>query len=357
MKKIYLHGSFMNDNFGDYLLFKRVSEWIYEQNKDNTILSCNTSSAYDGLVEFERKSKKDCIKDADLIVLCGGGYLGEPNSNKIIWAYNFIKNHGAQFRRIRKSKKPYIIVGVGAGPQSIFITRWFTKIMCNGAESISVRDVESQQFLKSIGVNKEINMIPDIVMSLNDEFINEKQCDINEVIDLEPNKKNVLIHLTSRVSIENELIVNDIKKFSEENKDMQFIISSDQGREVIKKRNEFWVNKLNENDVKVYNYKNPNELLEIIKNSDLIITDKLHVGIVGTRFYKKVISVAGHSKIKRFYNQLGRGNNSKNNKEILQGELYNLLSNIELEDVNEVKNIRNLASKNKDIVTSFINKY
>lgn len=38
----------------------------------------------------------------------------------------------------------------------------------------------------------------------------------------------------------------------------------------------------------------------------MVITDKLHVGIIATRFSIPVISVAAHTKTLRFYKQIGR---------------------------------------------------
>lgn len=353
MKKIYLHGSFMNDNFGDYLLFKIVGDWIYESDSQNIVLATNVSTTYDDIAKFKRCDKKDAIKEADLIILGGGGYLGEPNSNKLKWALNFTKNHSMQFIRIIRSKKPYMIVGVGAGTQKYFFTKLITKKICNNAKFISVRDNESRDFLYSIGVKKDINVIPDIVMSVDDkDFKLERSTNQNTIKD----KENIIIHLTSRVSIKNKLLVEDIVRYSKENK-CRFIICSDQGRDILKERNSFWREKLNGNDVEVYNYKSPYELLKIIEQSDMVITDKLHVGIVATRMYKKVISVAGHSKISRFYNQIGRIKNSKNTEDITLGEVYSMMVNKKLDDDKQVKNISNLAIENKKIVMQFLNEY
>lgn len=356
MKKIYLHGSFMNDNFGDYLLFKVVSDWIYEVDKKNTILSYNVSSKYDNLVNFQRCSAKSAINESDIIVLCGGGYLGEPNNNKLRWTINFIKNHGTQFLRIVRSKKPYIIIGVGAGPQTSYICKCITKKLCNGAEVVSVRDVESKEFLKKIGVKKNVEVVPDIVMSTTTNYLKMDDLKKNSDNQVLEDIKTVLIHLTSRVSVKNNFLVNDIKRYAEENENIKFIISSDQGREVLKERNRFWAKLLSGKDVEIYDYRDPSELLTVINKSDIIITDKLHVGIVATRLYKKVISIAGHSKTKRFYKQIGRSQFTKDNKDIKSGEIYSLIKNCDSMNNEQVDNINRLALENKIILQKFIDK-
>ena len=60
------------------------------------------------------------------------------------------------------------------------------------------------------------------------------------------------------------------------------------------------------NNVILNTYSNPVSLCGVLDECSVIVTTKLHVGIVGAHLGKSVISFSGHtSKIKRLYEQLG----------------------------------------------------
>src|SRR5690606_18712814 len=51
----------------------------------------------------------------------------------------------------------------------------------------------------------------------------------------------------------------------------------------------------------------PRTLIATLKCADLVITNKLHVGIVSVSLNGRVISIPTHHKTVRFYDQLGLG--------------------------------------------------
>ena len=85
-------------------------------------------------------------------------------------------------------------------------------------------------------------------------------------------------------------------------------------------------NCLKTNKIEKYIYNNPLDLCAIINSSDIIITTKLHVGIMGARFGKSVVSFSGYTeKIQRFYNQINEADRSISLKKYTVNAGYNMI--------------------------------
>ncbi len=152
---VYVVGSFMNDNFGDYLLYHETVKCIKERfgNKVRVIAS-EVSTFYDQFEMIDRLPHKEAMKIADCVIMTGGGYFGEGDRKKLLWNLFFVKHYGMKMLDIANSGIPYIIVGVDAGPFSYFFSRLITKNIFEKDMTVSVRNEESKQFLQSIGVKR-----------------------------------------------------------------------------------------------------------------------------------------------------------------------------------------------------------
>jgi polysaccharide pyruvyl transferase WcaK-like protein len=100
------------------------------------------------------------IKSLDLLIVSGGGQLGE------LWSdlpYNVFK-----FCLLaRLSKTPVLIVGVGAGPLKHPWNKFFARSAVRLASYTSFRDVESQALIRTLGVQRKTNVCPDPVYALD----------------------------------------------------------------------------------------------------------------------------------------------------------------------------------------------
>lgn len=82
---VYVIGSFMNDNFGDYLLYHETMKSIQNSScgGGTSIVSSDTSLFYD---KFDNKVKhmkhRDALRISDIVIFTGGGYFGEGNRKK-----------------------------------------------------------------------------------------------------------------------------------------------------------------------------------------------------------------------------------------------------------------------------------
>lgn len=294
---LYLHGSFSSKNFGDFLLFY-LSYHHIRRTVGNAELELCTSPLNSSYSRYDFRIK-DCAWNsflrADFAVCTGGGYFGEPSGRLKKWHAAYALRHVLPLYYLKITKKPYIITGVDAGDISNAFLRCVTRRIFDAAESVAVRNQESADFLKKIGVKKPISVVSDMVMSHE-----------MDSLDMHPDESgDFLIHLPVNASKHEKLdrLLDGIADFIEGADRKVKIISDNAGQDAAA---QYIAQRLcGIHDCEVVAYNDPFELLKVIADSDMIITSKLHVGICGIRYGKKVISISNHPKIKRFYHQLG----------------------------------------------------
>lgn len=355
-KQIYIHGSFMNDNFGDFLLYYVSVKAIEKTRDDIYIYSADVDKTYDQYCMVNRKNKLKAIFSANAAIFAGGGYFGEPDKNKIYWNLRFLFKHLIPAYIIKMRKIPYVILGIEAGPITFKISKILMKNLFNNAKIVSVRNNDSKEFLNDIGVKTNIEVIPDWVLSQDVNKIPKE--DITDIIEHANGRKKMFVHLTTKEDEKSNIgmvyALRDLKKYAEEEKNIYFYIGCDQDRESKKARAESILKKLPEGQAEVVYYKGPWKLCSVLNEMDTVITDKLHVGIVGVRFNKPVISVASHSKSVRFYRFIEKEENTIHIKNIKEGELYSKLKDIAFKDPKLSIKIFENAQKNKILLNKFM---
>ncbi len=83
---------------------------------------------------------------------------------------------GSYAMMAKNSNTPYVVYGCGAGPFSQRLGKWFIRYMAKHADSISVRDPESAELLKSIGVKEQVLTIGDPAFSLRQMGEEKSEC-------------------------------------------------------------------------------------------------------------------------------------------------------------------------------------
>ncbi len=130
-----------------------------------------------------RSETKKALKNCDCFVLGGGGLFTNLTKRAyFIWAI--------QARKAIRYKKPVIMYGQSVGPVEGVIRKRIVKKLFNKAVFIAVRDEESKEELKNLGVKGKINLIPDLIFCLDDEKIKEAKIPTGK-----EKKKNVIVSL------------------------------------------------------------------------------------------------------------------------------------------------------------------
>lgn len=282
------------------------------------------------------------------------GAISENQTKKIRWNIKCLIRHIFPAYKIYKRKIPYIIVGVETGPISFFLNRILIRKIFDGAEKVSVRNEESKIFLKKIKVKREIEVNPDWIMGIDkNEFLVD---DVDYNFFNDKNKKYIFVHLSYGINVSGmENVIKDLKKFQKKHKNIIYLFGCDQENQEEKVKTLF--NRFDNKKNQLFYYKSPWELSTILKNVDSVITDKLHVGIVATRYGKEVICTARDPKSLRFYNLIRRNECVSLLKNVKKGETLHKLERLKFKKIFIDNKIFEKAKNNKKIVEDFLNKY
>ncbi len=185
--KIFLIGWFGAGNIGDEAILLSELHFLREQIQDVEfyILSFNperTQSLTADIPQVKKVlrmgSKRDVVRSelveilktfrkVDVVIIGGGGLFQD------IYNHYPTPFFTAMAILARLHRKRLILYCLGIGPLSTFIAKKFCKFAANLAEMISVRDPESKELLKKLGVTREVCLSADPVFLLEPVW-NEK---------------------------------------------------------------------------------------------------------------------------------------------------------------------------------------
>lgn len=352
MKEIFLNGAAFADNFGDILFFQIFSEIVVEEGYRPTMYSMNKEIMKKLPNVYFYDSKFTAIKNADKVAYVGGGYFGEQPNPK--WIYRF--RWGLQnIRRIQIFgllamifKKEIGIFGAGAGKVTNPITKFLINKIITNAKIVIVRDKESRDALlnKRIDNSKIVESV-DTVLAIDSILSDIKKS----------GQKKILLHLSDspEYDIVSKVLWNDVSKYLRENLDYTCTIITDHFNGGQKRSYDYFKGICdNISQLSVYRYTNTTDLIELIAKSDYVITNKLHVGVVGISYNKKVISIPNHPKVYNLFRQLGIEKRLISKENIHENVLFNLINEIKNDEVMIDSNIKKQAIGNIDQFRNFI---
>lgn len=344
-----LHGSYFSRNFGDTLILSIIRNWIGESEVEVVLPFVGSSQEATEILGEVPSAKKE-IRELDGLIFGPGGYFGEPPGNlfqRARWSLRNYRRHIRWNRKLYKDKIPYIIIGVGVGPISFFLLRKRIVKLFQNARYVTVRDDYSKAYLIKWGiVADKILVTRDVALTLTpDRLPNEKNA-----------KPKIALHFPG-MDLEGEGKVGDFVEFiSYLQKRNEVLLLEDVQNQFNSSRKENLNNVLKRNnlDLGIIKYETPTALINNLQKVDLIITSKLHVGIVGYALGKRILSIPKHTKTIRFFEQIDRK------------EFCIPFTNINLDLLIEkyerlihIDNSRNIlhedAIRNKEIVSKFIN--
>ncbi|MDO5725493.1 MAG: polysaccharide pyruvyl transferase CsaB [Tissierellia bacterium] len=196
MKRLVLSGYFGFDNSGDDAILKSICEDLKKLNKDLelTVLSKSPekTARFYGVNSVDRFSPIEvfkALKRADLFIFGGGSLLQDITSTRSLIYYL------GTLKMAQIAKTPTYVFANGVGPISGKLNRELTKKILNKTRLITLRDKNSYEFLKNIGVdmpNMEITADP--VMRL-EPYTKDIAKTILENENIDSNKKFIALCL------------------------------------------------------------------------------------------------------------------------------------------------------------------
>ena len=302
--KVMLSGATAGTNFGDLLFAKMFQQHISEQIGEENVFWYSTrfsmSSFFKNSLNYSREGK---TKDMDALVYVSGGYFCGDDKNlrdRILRVLRyFVVGLKCNFHKI-----PYCIIGLEVSDPKNKWLRWIEKKVLRDADLIVVRNHESIKCLESYGIDNAIETV-DSAFSIESTLF--EHIELPEDIKL-CSKKILLLHINPGVGSNDNIksrIVPIINTFLQQHKEYAVLVTADQYVDAQKDAVDDVCKQLKCDTVLRYYYSDPIALCKVIDRVDTIVTHKLHVGLVGARLGKSVISFSGHTeKIERLYKQL-----------------------------------------------------
>lgn len=211
-KTILMSGYYGFDNSGDDAILKAIIKDIKAQNQDIDIVVLSkdpekTKKTYevDAINRFKFKELIRGMKNTSLLVSGGGSLLQDVTSTRSLLYYLAVIFLGKFYR------KPIMIYANGIGPINGSFNRFLTKFLLNRVDLITLRDLDSYDYLNKMGVyNKNIEVTADPVFTLKPIDENQiKKILLDEKIPL--GKKYIGISLRKWKKINNlEIIIREV---------------------------------------------------------------------------------------------------------------------------------------------------
>ena len=323
--KVVISGYYGFDNIGDEAILKSIIMALREEDKDIeiTVLSNNPKSTMknynvNAISRWNLKKIFNELRCSDGLISGGGSLLQDVTSSRSILYYTSIMGLANLL------KKPVCVYAQGIGPINKKFNKKIVKYFLNKVQYISLRDIESKEFINSIGVNKEVEIVPDPVMGL--EF---KYPDIN--------KKDSYIIISIRDWINKEKYLNELCKFCENIKkegiNIKLLPMHGKLDEEISKR---LANMLSF-DVEIISYKlNIESKLRYIKYAKLMVGMRLHALIFAGNVGTPMMGISYDPKIDSYLklvNQPCVGN-------IKDGIDYNILTKTAMDIIKNYDNVK-----------------
>ena len=272
-KKIIMSGYFGFSNSGDDAILKSIIESFKSLDPDLNIKVLSkdpdlTEREY-GVAAVDRFKFFDVrksLKASDMLISGGGSLLQDKTSSRSIWYYLLI------MKLAKRYKKKVFVYSNGVGPINKKFNRNFTRRVLNKVDYITLRDKDSYDFIKSIGVNNpNVKVLSDPVFNLkeaSDESVRKKP-DINE--------DTVLVSIRSWM--DDEKLISELSKF------LNYLL--DDGKNIVfmpmqTPRDTTISEKIAANikSSKIIDEKYPVEILmSLMKNADFIVAMRLHAMI------------------------------------------------------------------------------
>ncbi len=298
--KILLCGATAGSNFGDLLLAGLFQDCVSGiVGKDNTFWFRSFRS-FSPFFEERLENHNRCrFSEIDLMVYISGGYFFGQDFRVKHYIARFFRYCYIGLKCILFGK-PYVIVGVEAGPSGSRLMRALQAYIIKKARYVSLRNRESWEYVRN-NIREDAAYTADTALCIPDSFGDAPA-------GIPDKKRRLLFHIRNTPAGNRALIAKLVPAINMllEKEPFTVALSADQYSGEQKELLDEVAGHLRAADIEKYEYRDPLFLCRLIKRSDVVVTTKLHVGIVGARYGRSVISFSGFTdKIARFYRQIG----------------------------------------------------
>ncbi|WP_420320944.1 polysaccharide pyruvyl transferase family protein [Flagellimonas sp.] len=366
--RIVLVGYYGYDNLGDdIMLFSFLQEMLNDFPKVEISVLSKYSKNLERMCESFDNVKLKCFKQNSPIFNLILYLKAIFTSKMVIWGGGtcFSEEDGIgnykyfTINRFLKKKYAYLAIGLGNLNKKNSLTK--TRVLLENADFVSFRDKTSYVFAKSLCAHGNFYLTSDLSY-LYEHNLKPKQIDVNCDVDYLLVSLRELSNFFDKEAIEsryNELTTFLGKIIQKENFKKVVFLPIDSKKDFL--ANKFVMDSLLANNqinvmVELLKIEDMFEKIQIILNSRLNITERLHSMVVSEINNKPCIGISYSPKIDRFYEMdLKRGNYIPNSEKVTKELLwakYKVVCKYSsfFETNNCLKNVFNTAKTNIPIL-------
>lgn len=355
--RILLHGAINGTNFGDCLFagmfYERLIQTFgYESVFFYDIRPFGIGNHLKEVIHYDKRMKLSDYKKIDALVYISGGYFGDSSKSLKGSIIRYLRYLIVGLYAIKHDIRVYVI-GLEVGPIHYkFVKRGIKKILEN-AKLVIVRNEDSLKYVLGLDVQGAICTADSALSISSGDYMGKESSSTIQLLK-QVNKKIVFLHMLPYDTNDDRLInkiVNPVIKFIESHKDYCIIYGTDGGKMV---NNLDFLDKLcEERNILIYRHQYTNwyDMCYFLSKVDIIVTRKLHVGILGSKFHKSIISTPMHLyKTMRFYKQIGEEDRCIEYDKLTNESIYDLLLKYAEKKVSVPDAIVELSNKNIDLL-------
>lgn len=295
--KFVLHGATNGSNYGDCLFADIFYHHLIEKYPNDEFVFLEMPKF--GIGKFYRENigyttveKNFNYRNCDALIYFSGGYWGEQNSDCLHTIRRYVR-YFIPGTWCRRNDIPIAVIGVGGGPISSKVLKKAIKEILNSATTITVRDEETKEYFLNWGVNSQIEVTTDTALIVEAPKVKEK--------------KLIFLHVDESLVFKQfycDILSESLKKFLSQHDEYKVIVGHDQ--KCSNEIQDLVVKDLGNSIATFFYYDGIRQFENMLGGCSLILTPKLHAGIMGASFGKSVISFPVHAeKTLRFYRQIG----------------------------------------------------
>lgn len=305
--KIVLVGALRFSNFGDILFAKLFYERICSRYKDATVLLYETavnrvSSFCRNELNYQNQFHFSDFKDADILVYMSGGYFSNSFEKPVTRALWHIR-YALPGNIFSSKNRDIYILGIGGGEFSSPLSAKNIKKIIDKSKYVSVRNPETAMKFKQLGTKADIHINTDTALVVSKR--RELYCGKSK-----EGEKKIFVHIIPirhYYSLLREKVLPAIKQFLIFHSEYEIVVGYDSA--VKDKYNKYLydtVEYFGDSRATINKYETVNGLMNILGECNIVITPKLHVGIVSSAFGKSVFSFPiNYEKTYRYYKSIG----------------------------------------------------
>lgn len=288
MTLVAVHGSYFANNFGDTLLVRLMCDRVADRvGKDNVVLAVPGDEREQLAIGYPVATREQRAA-VDHLVFAGGGYFGEPAGS---WRERrrWYRRNGARHLDWVPDFGGAIVhvLGVGYGPLTGRRFRARVDALLGRAQTVLLRDEESIGYYAG-----DADQCVDLALSMRSAVKpRDKRAIGLHLYNLDDQHRQSLIALAVQRYPDRELLLlNDSKRDNYESPAVvaQIAALRADGRAV-----------------EVLKYTDVDTLVSHLDRCEVVVTSKLHVGIVSIALGAASLSIPFHQKVTRLYRQLG----------------------------------------------------